>query len=179
MEDYYVVLGIRKNASEDEVRQAYKKLALQYHPDISADNRSGGKFREITAAYEILNDPLKRIYYNKKIGNDANPYFDLRKEKGNFRPKLQTQQNLEGQAIREQDNALFFSVATLGLAAGGGYGSLHAYHSDNDFTGNIFLAATLILGTVGAVWTKKIVKKRKEHQEREKELETLIKIFSK
>ncbi|CAA2953299.1 dnaJ P58IPK homolog [Olea europaea subsp. europaea] len=64
--DYYKILGILKTASMSEIKRAYKKLALQWHPDKNADNRAEAeaKFQEIAAAYEILGDEEKRTKYD-------------------------------------------------------------------------------------------------------------------
>jgi len=64
--DYYEVLGVSKTASEDEIKQAYRKLALKYHPDRNkGDKAAEEKFKEATEAYEILRDPKKRATYDK------------------------------------------------------------------------------------------------------------------
>ena len=64
--DYYEVLGIEKNANEQELKQAYRKLALKYHPDKNKGNSEAEeKFKEATEAYEILRDPKKRASYDK------------------------------------------------------------------------------------------------------------------
>ncbi|OHD71301.1 MAG: molecular chaperone DnaJ [Spirochaetes bacterium RBG_16_49_21] len=64
--DYYEVLGVSKNATEDEIKQAYRKLALKYHPDRNkGDKNSEEKFKEATEAYEVLRDPKKRASYDK------------------------------------------------------------------------------------------------------------------
>lgn len=63
--DYYKILGISRNATDDEIKKAYRKLALKYHPD---KNRSAGaeeKFKEIAEAYEVLSDAKKREVYDK------------------------------------------------------------------------------------------------------------------
>ena len=64
--DYYEVLGVGKNASQDEIKSAYRKLALQYHPDRNPDDASAEeKFKEAAIAYEVLNDQDKRQRYNQ------------------------------------------------------------------------------------------------------------------
>lgn len=64
--DYYEILGVSKNASEQDIKQAYRKLALQYHPDKNKGKpEAEEKFKEATEAYEILRDPKKRASYDK------------------------------------------------------------------------------------------------------------------
>lgn len=65
--DYYDVLAIARNASEDQIKQAYRKLAKQYHPDMNPENRkeSEEKFKELSEAYEVLMDKNKRQLYDQ------------------------------------------------------------------------------------------------------------------
>jgi len=64
--DYYEVLGISKSASADEMKKAYRKLAMQYHPDRNPDNREAAeKFKEVCEAYEVLSDASKRQRYDQ------------------------------------------------------------------------------------------------------------------
>ncbi len=64
--DYYEVLGISKNANESEIKKAYRKLALQYHPDKNPDDKSAeDKFKEAAEAYEVLSDSNKRSRYDQ------------------------------------------------------------------------------------------------------------------
>src|SRR5579864_9313099 len=64
--DYYEILLIEKNASVDEVKRAYRKLAMQYHPDKNPDNKEAEeKFKEATEAYEVLSDTDKRARYDR------------------------------------------------------------------------------------------------------------------
>jgi molecular chaperone DnaJ len=65
--DYYEILGVRKDASEDQIKKAYRSLAKKYHPDANPDNKeeSGEKFKEISEAYEVLMDRDKRSLYDQ------------------------------------------------------------------------------------------------------------------
>lgn len=64
--DYYQILGITKGASEADIKKAYRKLALQYHPDRNkGDKASEDKFKEVTKAYEVLSDSSKRAQYDQ------------------------------------------------------------------------------------------------------------------
>lgn len=64
--DYYEVLGIDKNASEAEIKRAYKKKAIQYHPDRNPDDKDAeAKFKEAAEAYDVLRDPQKRARYDQ------------------------------------------------------------------------------------------------------------------
>src|ERR671933_1537089 len=62
--DYYEVLGVPKSASKDEIKNAYRKLALQYHPDRNKTAGSEEKFKEISEAYAVLSDDEKRKRYD-------------------------------------------------------------------------------------------------------------------
>lgn len=63
--DYYEVLGIPKNATDDDIKKAYRSLAKKYHPDINKDADAPEKFKEINEAYEVLIDPQKRQTYDQ------------------------------------------------------------------------------------------------------------------
>ena len=64
--DYYKILGVNKDASQDDIKKAYKKLARQYHPDLNPnDPDAHRKFQEINEANEVLSDPEKRKKYDQ------------------------------------------------------------------------------------------------------------------
>jgi len=69
--DYYQVLGVDKNASADEIKKAYRKLALKYHPDrTKGDKEAENKFKETAEAYEVLSDQNKKAQYDR-YGEDG------------------------------------------------------------------------------------------------------------
>ena len=65
MADYYDILGVAKGASDEEIKKAYRKLALQYHPDRNKTKEAEEKFKEVTKAYEVLSDAQKRQTYDQ------------------------------------------------------------------------------------------------------------------
>lgn len=68
--DYYKVLGVAKNATDDEIKKAYRKLAVKYHPDKNqGDKEAEAKFKEVAEAYEVLKDPDKRKKYDEMGAN--------------------------------------------------------------------------------------------------------------
>jgi DnaJ-class molecular chaperone len=68
--DYYDILGVDKNSSAREIKQAYRQLALKYHPDKNKEKDAEKKFKEVTEAYEILSDPKKKQAYDQ-FGHNA------------------------------------------------------------------------------------------------------------
>ena len=64
-EDYYSVLGVNRNADQNELKSAYRKMAMKYHPDRNPDNpEAEEKFKTINEAFEVLSDPQKRQIYD-------------------------------------------------------------------------------------------------------------------
>ena len=64
--DLYETLGLSKGASDDEIKKAFKRLAMKYHPDRNPGNKEAEeKFKDIQVAYAVLSDPEKRAYYDR------------------------------------------------------------------------------------------------------------------
>ncbi len=65
--DYYTILGVAREASKDEIKRAYRRLAKKHHPDLNKDNQKEAeeKFKEVSEAYEVLSDPQKRVNYDR------------------------------------------------------------------------------------------------------------------
>jgi curved DNA-binding protein len=69
--NYYDILGVNENASQDDIKKAYKKLAMQHHPDRGGDNKT---FQEISQAYDTLSDPNKKSQYDAERNGYGNPF---------------------------------------------------------------------------------------------------------
>src|SRR6185503_10388642 len=71
--DYYEILGVSKSVTADEIKKAYRKVAMQHHPDRNpGDHNAEEKFKEAAEAYEVLSDPDKRAQYDR-YGHSALP----------------------------------------------------------------------------------------------------------
>jgi curved DNA-binding protein len=68
-QDYYEALGVSRDAGEDEIRQAYRRLARQYHPDVNREPGAEDRFKQISEAYDVLRDPEKRQRYDRLGAN--------------------------------------------------------------------------------------------------------------
>lgn len=75
--DYYKVLGLTKEATQDDIKRVYRKLARKYHPDISKEANAEEQFKEVGEAYEVLKDPEKRAAYDQ-LGEDLKAQRDFR-----------------------------------------------------------------------------------------------------
>lgn len=76
--DYYKIMGVARDASQDEIKRSYRKLARKFHPDVSKEANAEDKFKELQEAYEVLKDPEKRAAYDQlgsqwRSGQDFRP----------------------------------------------------------------------------------------------------------
>lgn len=66
-QDYYDILGVSKDASEKDIKRAYRRLAAKYHPDVNHEPGAEEKFKKINEAYETLSDSQKRAQYDRSV----------------------------------------------------------------------------------------------------------------
>ena len=82
--DYYKILGVERNASEEEIKRAYRQLALKYHPDKNPDDKKAEeRFKEINEAYDVLGDPTKRSKYDQ-LGSSYRAWERMGGQPGGF-----------------------------------------------------------------------------------------------
>jgi DnaJ-class molecular chaperone len=114
--DYYKLLGIEREAVLTQIRSAYKKLALEYHPDKNKNNEEAGeKFREILEAYEILSDPEVKVDYDSEYdyetGNSTSKpekdFWKSKESKGGLEAPIYT--DYRGEAYQTITDAITFS----------------------------------------------------------------------
>ncbi len=116
--NYYEVLGVKRNATDDEIRQAFRRLARQYHPDVNQnDSAAEEKFKEINEANEVLSDAEKRKKYdqlgaNWKNGADFSPPPGWRREQVNY----EEVRNIYGEEYRSRTT----HTRTTSTDSGGG-----------------------------------------------------------
>jgi curved DNA-binding protein len=119
--DYYEVLGIARTATAAEIKQAYRKLAHQYHPDVSKDPKGEEKFKEIGAAYATLKDTEKRLAYDQLGQHAAGESFT---PPPGWQPHWQSQWQPDGQQEFHADASSFDNIDLSDLfAAFSGRGS--------------------------------------------------------
>ncbi len=120
--DYYKPLGVERNASQDDIRKAYRRLARKYHPDVSKVANSEARFKEINEANEVLKDPEKRATYDA-LGNQWHAGQDFRPPPGGgaqFHREFRFDGGDNGQ-FSDFFSSLFGGMGNFGESSGGGF----------------------------------------------------------
>jgi curved DNA-binding protein len=106
--DYYAVLGVEKNASEEQIKKAYRKLARKHHPDLNPTDKEANKaFQRINEANEVLSDPEKRKKYDR-YGKDWQHGEEMEQHQRARRQRQQEQEAGEGYSYADGDFSSFF-----------------------------------------------------------------------
>jgi curved DNA-binding protein len=120
--DYYKVMGVQRDATEAQIKQAYRKLARKYHPDVSKEKDAEARFKEVGEAYEVLKSPERRAAYDQ-LGQGHRPGEDFRPP-----PDWGTGFEFSGPGDRDPAYSDFFESLFGGQArpgSGGGRGAFH------------------------------------------------------
>lgn len=139
--DYYKVLGLEKNASESDIKKAYRKLARKFHPDLNPnDKQSNKKFQQINEANEVLSDPEKRQKYDK-YGKDWQHADEFEKARqSQSRQQYSTGDYSFSGGQDENDFSEFFSSMFGG--AGAGRGGRQAKFRGEDYNAELHLSVS-------------------------------------
>jgi len=123
MKDYYKILGINKSATADEIKKAYRKLAVKYHPDKNKEDGAADKFKEIAEAYSVLGDEKKRNEHDApkfNYGRSRNSDFsfdDFVRSNESFRKDFRRGSGFTEKKVKEQTQHLdIVHTVSLGLA---------------------------------------------------------------
>jgi curved DNA-binding protein len=117
--DYYETLGVSRDASEEDIRRAYRKLARQYHPDVNKEEGAEDRFKELSEAYEVLRDPEKRERYDR-LGSNWRAGDDV--------------SGAEGFGFGDQPG---YGDVRVDFGGGGGFGG-GGFGDFSDFFGDLF-----------------------------------------
>lgn len=122
--DYYKILGVSKNASEAEIKKAYRKLARKYHPDVNPnDKEAEKKFKEINEANEVLGNPENRKKYDKYGENwkHAEEYEKAQQHQKQYQHSGAGQEYYSGGFTEDDFSDFFSSMFGGGFSSGGGF----------------------------------------------------------
>ena len=127
--DYYLVMGVEKSATPDDIKRAHRKLARKYHPDVSNEKNAEARFKELAEAYDVLKDPEKRAAYdrlgaNYKAGQDFQPPPDWAghpSENGQYSQRFE-----DGDG---QDHSAFFDALFRGMGRGQSAGQKRSHEA--------------------------------------------------
>ena len=138
--DYYNILGINKNASEDEVKKAYRKLARKYHPDLNPNDKEAHKrFQQINEANEVLSDPEKRKKYDQygKDWKHADQFNQARQQRGSGHYRNSEEGDFAGSFGTEDSGG--FSEFFESLFGGGGHRRSRTGFKGQDYSAELHL----------------------------------------
>jgi molecular chaperone DnaJ len=120
--DFYQTLGVTRNSTEDEIKKAYRKLAMQYHPDKNPGNKKAeDKFKEISSAYDVLSDPQKKRNYDQFGSADGNPFAGQGQD-SDFNP-FGRRQNINPESFSDIFGDLFGGGGQGNPFESGGFGA--------------------------------------------------------
>lgn len=125
--DYYKIMGIGKEASQDEIKRAYRKLARKYHPDVSKEKDAEEHFKEVGEAYEVLKDPEKRAAYDQLGANWKAGQSDFQPQP-DWDAGFEFHSGTTGDNVNAADFSDFFS-SLFGQRAGGFQGRDQAHRT--------------------------------------------------
>lgn len=137
--DYYKTLGVNKNATQDDIKKAYRKLARKMHPDLNPDDKEAHhKFQELNEANEVLSDPEKRAKYDKygehwKNGEEYEKYEQARQQQQNSQ-RSYSSGGFSGSDFGEGEDFSDFFQSMFG-GGGGGFSSSSRGRSSGKFKG--------------------------------------------
>jgi len=139
MKDYYQILGLEKNATPEEIKAAFRKLALKYHPDVNPGNeqQAGEKFKEINEAYSVLSNAEKRKQYDylKRTGFAGAGYGSGYTQSDIFREAFTNQANIDELNRMFAQAGLRFDQDFLNRTFFSGQNVVFRFYTSNDSTG--------------------------------------------
>ncbi|MDR4508939.1 MAG: DnaJ domain-containing protein [Candidatus Brocadiaceae bacterium] len=162
--DYYQTLGVADTATQDEIKRAYRQLALMYHPDISKEPKAEASFKEATEAYEALHDKEKRVAYDRlrqsgyHQGDEFQPPTDWQTQRG-FRDRGFSAEE------RADFSDFFNSIFGGGFTTGTSRRRQNFYGFDNPAAADTFAEITLPLVDAFRGGEKRIVYQSPELQQ--------------
>ena len=114
MKNYYDILAVKKDASQEEIKKSYRKLSKQYHPDLNPNNKEAEiRFREITEAYAVLGNQDARTEYNAKLHTaDGNKDFQKPEKPKADRPQYSSEEFNIGDVGRQFEKFFGFDPKT-------------------------------------------------------------------